>query len=141
MRKYLFFAGIIIVFFASNCYSQDITTKNYQTDTAKYALLYVYRPKIMEGLLVNYNIHVADSVVCKVKNNTKFIIKLYKEGPATIWAETEKKKVVNINIQFGHEYFLKCGVSTGLWVSRPEIALIIPDQGHLDWESVAGRKP
>ena len=105
-------------------------------DTAHYATLYIYRLKNFVGSMVGYNIHVNDSVVCRIKNNTKFMVKLYKEGPTEIWAETEQKRKVKVDVKFGQEYFLKCGLSMGVFVGRPEIMLVYPEQGRLDYDNL-----
>ncbi len=114
--------------------------QNSNTDTIKYALLYVYRPRNYVGSLVNYDIHVGDSTVGNIKNNSKFAVKLYNEGPTTFWAKSEQKRIINVTVKFGQEYFLKCAVTTGILVGRPEINLVYPDQGRLDYESIEEKK-
>jgi hypothetical protein len=125
-----------------NACSQDTSgvQNNIKTDTGKYALLYVYRQRAFVASLGSYDVHVDDSVVATVKNNSKFIIKLYKEGPTSIWAKTESKRSVTINVKFGHEYFLKCGYSTGMFVMRPQLDLIYPEQGHLDFDAIEEKR-
>jgi hypothetical protein len=108
--------------------------------SAPYATLYVYRPRNFVGSLESYNLHEADSIICRVKNNSKYIIRLYQEGPAEIWAKTEKKVSVKINVVFGKEYFLKCGLKGGIMTGRPEMELVYPEQGKLDFENVEGRE-
>lgn len=110
-------------------------------DTMKYALLYVYRPKNMLGFAISYDLKVSNAMfkdmsVGRVKNNTKFIVKLYQEGPTEILARTEAKSFVNVNVKFGAKYFLKCGLTTGLFVGRPELSLIYPEQGELDYTNM-----
>lgn len=51
------------------------------TVKAPYATLYVYRPRNFVGSMDSYNLHEADSVICRVKNNSKYIVRLYREGP------------------------------------------------------------
>ena len=108
------FCIIIIAFMISAntdpVYAQDSAiskNENYvkAKDTVKYALLYVYRQRKFENSLGSYDIHVGDSIVGRIKNNSKFVVKLYNEGPATIWAKTEKKVSVAIDLKFGGEYF------------------------------------
>lgn len=109
-------------------------------DTVKYALLYVYRPRNYVGSIVDYDIHVGDSTVGNIKNNSKFVVKLYNEGPTTFWAKTEQKRSINVNVKFGQEYFLKCAVTTGILMGRPEINLVYPEQGRLDFEGIEVKK-
>src|SRR6185437_15235902 len=74
-------------------------------DTSKYAILYVYRPSNLIGALIAYDLHVDDKVVCRVKNGKKHIIKIYKEGSIAVWAETEVRKSVKLNVKFGEGYY------------------------------------
>lgn len=124
--------------FTINVFAQ--TSENTTTDSSKYATLYVYRPKNYEGSMIGYNIKVNEQVVGRIKNNSKFEVKLYKEGPAEIAAETEQQRKVKINVEFGKSYYLKCGVTTGIWVGRPEINLVYPEQGKMDYENLEAKK-
>jgi hypothetical protein len=108
-------------------------------DSTKYATLYVYRERNMMGSMFGYDLHEEDSVICRVKNNSKFIIKLYKEGPTEIWAKTEKKVAVHINVQFGKEYYIKCGVKPGWVEGRPQLDVVYAEQGKLDFANIEGR--
>jgi len=101
-----------------------------------FATIFIYRPRNFTGAAISYNIRLNDSVICRIKNNTKYEIKVYKEGPAEISAETEQKRKVNINVKFGEQYYLKCGITMGVMVGRPEINLIYPEQGRLDYENL-----
>lgn len=116
------------------------TAKNISSDTAKFATLYIYRIRDFRTAMGVYEIHVADSAVCKSRNNSKYIIKLYKEGPAEIWAKTEIKSSVKINVQFGQDYYVKSVIKEGILGGRPELDLVYPEQGKLDFENVQGKK-
>src|SRR6266542_932422 len=118
----------------------DTTALNETTDSAAhYATLYVYRVRNFVGSMVGYKLHVNDSDVCKIKNNSKYAIKLYKEGITEIWAKTEKKASVKIDVKFGKEYYVRCGLTTGIFAGRPQLNMIAPEQGKLDFDNVEGR--
>jgi S-adenosylmethionine hydrolase len=124
---------------------KDTASTKIQADSVKYALLYVYRPGNFVGAIMSYNLKMTntlftDSIIGKVKNNSKFIVKLYQEGKTELWAKTESKKSVFINVKFGQKYYLKCGITMGIFVGRPNLNLIYPEQGVLDYENVEGRK-
>lgn len=119
----------------------DSTIINSVSDTTQYALLYVYRPKNFVGSVVSYKLKMTNSketelVLGTVKNNSKFVVKLYQEGVAELIAKTEAKSVVKIDVKFGSKYYLKCGVSIGAFVGRPDLNLIYPAQGELDYEGM-----
>jgi hypothetical protein len=105
-------------------------------DTNQFATLFVYRPKNFVGSAIAYDLHLDNSVVCRVKNNTKFEIKIRKEGQVEVWAKTEKKESVLLNVKYGEKYFLKCSVEMGALVGRPGLTLIYPAQGELDYSQM-----
>lgn len=107
-------------------------------DTPRYATLYVYRRASERGQLSGYNVHIADSVVCRARNDSKYIIKLYKEGPAEIWAKTETKISVMLDVEFGHEYYLKCEVNYGVFAGRPSIRIVASERGKWEFEDTEG---
>lgn len=120
-------------------YSQQKTDSIVSTlipENADYALLYVYRPSSSMGVVVQYNLHVEDSVVCRVKSGTKFIIKLPNKGNTKVWARTEGRDEVQLDIQPGKVYFLKCGVSMGAFVGRPSLALVGASPGLEEFNKI-----
>ncbi len=86
-------------------YTADSLARTLLADTASYALLYVYRPRSGVGSIVQYNLHVDDSMVCRVKFGTKCIVKLPRAGHVKVWARTEARDEVDIDVQPGHVYF------------------------------------
>jgi len=128
----------IVITSVSTTQQVDSTTITSANDSTKYALLYVYRPRNFVGSIMSYKLKVSNGtykemVVGSVKNNMKFVVKLYQEGPTEIYAQTEAKTVVKLNVKFGSSYYLKCGISMGAFVGRPALDLIYPAQGELDY--------
>jgi hypothetical protein len=114
------------------------------TDSSNYAMLYVYRPKNYVGSFISYDLKLTNSaytdlVLGEVKNNSKFAVKLMQEGKTEIWAKTEVKNSVNIDVKYGEKYYIKCGVTMGVVVGRPDLNLIYPGQGVLDYENFKGK--
>jgi len=110
-----------------------------QPDASKYATLYLYRPKNAVGGLVGYNIKLDDSIICKLKNNKRFSIRLYQEGPIKIWPNNEEKKM-EIKVKSGEEYFVKFMMVSGLVGAHPELNLINPEQGRAEYDSMGDKK-
>lgn len=108
-------------------------------DTASYALLCVYRPKTSMGVLVQYNLHVNDSMVCRVKRGGSYMIKLYTTGNTTIWARTESRTEITADIQPGKAYFLRCAVGMGAFVGRPQFNLVSATQGMAEFSQLYGK--
>ncbi len=117
----------------------NIHLKQQSTDTIPYATLYIYRPANTVGGLVGYHINVNDSMVVKIKNNSKAAIKLYREGPAAIAVGNEDKKV-QVDVRFGEVYYIKFGMLSGLVGAKPEINLISPSQAQAEYEGIKDKK-
>lgn len=98
-----------------------------------YAILNVYRYSGM-GSLVNYDLYLGDSVVCRVKNNFKTTIHIKKDGLNVLWAKTEKKVEVPINIKFGKTYYLRCSNVMGIFSAIPCLELIDSKTGKIEFE-------
>lgn len=103
--------------------------------TWDYAKLYVYRPN-GAGLFVGYDLYLGDELICTVKNNTKQEIKITRQGINTLWAKTEAKSEVPIEIVFGKEYYLRCSVGMGLVVGRPQLQLVDKVLGKSEYENL-----
>ncbi len=111
------------------------------SDTATYATIYFYRPKSFTGAAIGYNINLDDSVVWRAVNNSRYEVRVYKEGKQKVWAKTEAKAIIPLNIQFGKTYYIKCAIAMGVWVGQPSLNLIDPEQGRDEYERVRPRTP
>ncbi len=131
----VYVVGNIAEYKLSQRHVADSICKSLLPDTASYALLYVYRSTGV-GPLVQYNLHVNDSMVCRVKFASKFIVKLHKAGPANIWARTETREAVVIDVKPGSVYFLKCEVRMGALVGEPKFTLANPVTGLREFEEI-----
>ena len=133
--------------FGSSCHS--ITAKilkvedfeNYISDEKEtvipdidFAILNVYRYG-GSGAMVNYDLYLGDSVICRVKNNFKTTLHITKDGLNSLWAKTEAKSEVPIDVKMGHTYYLRCGIKIGALVGRPDLELVNNKTGKLEFES------
>jgi len=110
-----------------------------QLKDVDYAILNVYRYP-GKGFLVGYNLYLGDSLLCRVKSNFKATFKLEKEGETVLWAKTEGKEEIPIEIKFGKEYYLNCGLRTGVMVGRPFLKLVGQNVGREEFESLKTSK-
>lgn len=103
--------------------------------TSKYALLYVYRPKVtMEWL--TYDLHLGEEIICRVKNNSKQMIKVSTEGKNILWASTEKKTELPVDIEFGKEYYIRCSLEVGVLLAHPRLQLVDKKKGKLEYSKI-----
>lgn len=103
-----------------------------------HAILYVYRTA-GSGFLVSYDLYLGDSVICRVKNNFKTKISVHKDGLNSLWAKTESKTEIPINIKPGKEYYLRCGIKLGAFVGRPDIQLVDKVVGKGQYASIKAK--
>ncbi len=97
-----------------------------------YAILNIYR---YGGAIVGYDLHLGDSVLCRVRNNFKTTLHIKKEGLNTLWAKTESKYEVPINIEKGKTYYLRCSLKMGVFVGRPKLVLVDRKSGKVEFDS------
>ncbi len=103
--------------------------------TWNYAKIFIYRPNGI-GPLVGYNLYLDDSVLFRAKNNSKQEIKITKQGTHILWAKTESKTELAIDIEFGRTYYLRCGLQMGVMVGRPQLQLIDAMVGKSEFDKV-----
>lgn len=99
-----------------------------------YAILNVYRYS-GAGVLVSYDLHLGDSTICRVQNNFKTTLHIKKDGLNTLWARTEAKSEVPIDVKIGKTYYLRCGITMGAFVGHPKLELIDSKTGKFEFES------
>ncbi|GHV59489.1 hypothetical protein FACS1894182_13650 [Bacteroidia bacterium] len=106
---------------------------------ADYALLHVYRQS-GPGMAISYDVHLGDNVICRARNKWKEIIQIYQDGPNTLWARTEAKSEIPIDIQFGKEYYIRCRIETGFFVGHPKLELVDNRTGKAEYNSIPEKK-
>jgi hypothetical protein len=106
---------------------------------ADYAVMHFYRHSGV-GAIINYDLHLGDTILCRGRNKWKKTIKIKKDGLNTIWAKTESKAELPINIKMGHEYYIRCSVTMGMFVGHPKLELVDSQTGRLEFESIKPSK-
>lgn len=104
-----------------------------------YATLYVYRNG-GAGALVGYNLYLGDSLLCRVTNRFKQEIKINEEGSMELWAKTETKVSLPLDIKKGKSYYIRCGVSMGVMVGHPSLEKMGKQAGKREYESMKSKK-
>ena len=70
-----------------------------------------------------------------MKNNFKTTIHIKKDVLNSLWAKTEAKSEVPIDVKMGKTYYLRCGINVGVFVGHPKIELVDPKTGKSEFES------
>jgi hypothetical protein len=122
-------------------YSDTVETESPEFQlTDDCALLHIYRNSSMVGMIVSYHIHLDDEPLFRVKNKSKTTVMVTEEGMGILWAKTESKTELPIDIQFGHEYYIRCGVGMGAFVGRPTIELVNNRMGKFEFDKIPMKK-
>lgn len=106
---------------------------------ANYAIINVYRPS-GTGFLVNYDLHLGDSIICRVKDNFCQSVKIYQDGYNTLWARTETKEEIPIKVEFGKIYYVRCGINMGAFVGRPSVEIVDGYTGKAEFTAIENKK-
>jgi hypothetical protein len=106
---------------------------------ADYAIINVYRSSGV-GALVNYDLYLGDSVICRVKNNFCESIMIHKDGLNSLWARTEVKSEIPINVVFGAVYYVRCSVSMGAFVGHPQLEIVDNKTGKTEFDVIQQKK-
>jgi hypothetical protein len=120
-------------------YQIAMTTPDDSLIGADYALLHVYRTG-GAGPLISFDLHLGDTIICRVSNNKKETVKIDREGLNTLWARTESKAELPIDIQFGNEYYIRCSINMGILVGRPKLEIVDNQTGRMEFQAVAQKK-
>jgi hypothetical protein len=67
-------------------------------------------------------------------------VKIDREGLITLWARTETKTELPIDIRFGNEYYIRCSISMGAFVGRPRLEQVDNKTGKLEIQSISDKK-
>jgi hypothetical protein len=103
----------------------------YDSSKNKCAMLYAFRPPKVFNCLLNYDLYVNDQPVCEVANNSTYVMKIVKEGPAKIWAKLNGiESAVNIDAKYGEKYYLRCEITWGMR-SHPILTLVKEPEAKL----------
>ena len=81
-----------------------------------YAVICFFRES---ASMVNYDVYIGEDRVYRAKNYSAKEVRLYDFGKTEIWAKTEAKSSIVLDIVPGGEYYVYCGISTGILVGEP----------------------
>lgn len=104
-----------------------------QTADSNYATLNIFREDATFGVI--FDLYLGKSLLCRVPHNFKKTILIKANGPTTLWAETEKKEELEVDLRPGHVYYLRCGVSTGIAIGRPSLSITESNALRADFET------
>jgi len=106
------------------------------SDTSKYAVLYVYRSKKINQMLIDYPVYFNDNLLFIAHNKSFAIFKILQEGPASFFGKFEKNTTnATIDFKFGKKYFLKCDIHIGIY-AKPDLKPIDEEKGREEFDKI-----
>ena len=100
------------------------------------ALLHLYRPPIKIGVAVSFGVHLENEMVFMAKYNSKTTVRVTSEGLKTLWARTEARAELPVDVKLGQEYYIRCNVGIGAFVGRPRLALMDNKEGKKQFDKI-----
>ena len=100
-----------------------------------YAIIYFYRSSGY-GALVNYDVYIGETPVFRAKVGTKAEVKVYEAGTLDIWGRTEAKVSLPLTVNLGEEYYVRCSISMGAFIGRPDLQLISRVSGKSAYDAI-----
>lgn len=99
-----------------------------------YALLCVYRLADTIALAASYKLHISgDSTIHYIKSKCRDSVRIYESGPVMLWAETEKRKELTLDVRTGTTYYIRCGLEMGEFRGVPVIELVARPLGEAEF--------
>jgi hypothetical protein len=92
-------------------------------------LIYIYREKEFVGSGVSYDVKVGETVITTLYNGG-YHPYVVKPGEVELWAKTEAKSAVTVDVKPGEVYYVKGEVGIGFLVGRPHLRVVAREKGE-----------
>jgi hypothetical protein len=114
----------------NNVNNQQIDNQNANTqhEIPQKVTVIIYRVNTFYGAAISYDLYANNNLLKKIKNNTYFATEM-DEGHVTFSAKTESEVTLSLDLVPGNTYYLRCSVSTGVWVGIPYLELVSENVG------------
>lgn len=111
------------------CASQGPAYSSVESIPSDKGLIYIYRPSSFVGGGVYYDIHDGDTIVTTLRNGGYFPY-FRDPGEVELWAKTESKSSVTLDLKAGDTLYVKGGVGVGFFVGRPSLTVVSNSTGE-----------
>jgi hypothetical protein len=101
---------------------------NTQPDVPQKVTVIIYRVNTFYGAAISYDLYANNNLLKKIKNNTYFATEM-DQGHVTFTAKTESEVTLSLDLVPGNTYYLRCSVSSGVWVGIPYLELVSENVG------------
>ncbi len=120
--------SISATFVFTGCGAKGEKFGSFKLPSENKSMLYVYRPSSFVGAGISYDIHTngnnKDEILGTLRNGGFIEKEIIPTERIEIWAKTESKASVSLDIKPNETYCVKGGVEMGLLVGRPNLGII-----------------
>jgi len=92
-------------------------------------IVYIYRPASPIGAGASYDVR-ADGISLVTLLSGEYFVHYAQPGEVEFSARTESTSAITVDIKAGQTYYLKCTLSFGITVGRPQLVLVSSDVGE-----------
>lgn len=121
-------ATISATFVFTGCGAKGEKFGSFKTPSENNSMLYVYRPSSFVGGGVYYDIHTNDNskdeIIGTLRNGGFIEKEITPTENLEVWAKTEAKASVSLDIKPNETYCVKGGVGIGFLVGRPNLEIV-----------------
>lgn len=91
-------------------------------------LIYIYRPSSIVGGGISPDVKVGGTVIATLYNGGYYPY-FANPGEVELWAKTESKSAVTLDVKPGETYYVKGTIGVGFFVGRPHLIVVSPEEG------------
>ena len=94
------------------------------------AVIYIYRSPSFVGGAVSYDVHDGENGVVTSLPNGGYYPYIRSPGEVEIWAKTESKSSVTLDLKAGDVKYVKGTLGVGVLVGRPHLSVVSDEVGQ-----------
>lgn len=128
IRISAFLVGVVLI---SGCATLGPTFQKIDKTPEGMGLVYIYRPSSFIGAAVSYDVKVGETVITTLYNGGYYPY-FAKPGELELWASTEAKSAVTLDVKAGEIYYVKGTVGVGFFVGRPHLIVVPKSVGETE---------
>lgn len=128
MKIYLYLFCLVILFSGCSPSAMGTQFNSFSPSKQGFGTIYVYRPWDLAAGALQYSVHLTneqneDIIFGDLRNGSYISIKA-PIGKNQVWASTEDKKSIFLDVKQDEIYCIKGSFGMGMWVARPYLELV-----------------
>lgn len=128
IRLEAFLVGVALI---SGCATLGPTFQKIDKVPEGMGLIYIYRPSSVIGGAVSYDVKVGETVITTLYKGGYYPY-FPTPGELELWAKTEARTAVTLDVKAGETYYVKGTVGVGFFVGRPHLIVVPNSVGEME---------